>query len=85
MIKKLTDNISEINSFFKEGKQSFNNYAWINVKIYEEDDEVKFTPTEETFVEELEEVVYGTIATICNAHKQYLHDDTFGDYWQCNI
>jgi hypothetical protein len=85
MIKKLADSISEINSFFNNSKQTFNNYAWINVKIYEEDGEIRFTPTEDVFIEELEEVVYGTIAAICNVHRQYLHDDVFTEYWQCNI
>ncbi len=46
---------------------------------------MRFTPSEEMFVEELEEVVYGTIAAVCNAHRQYLHDDAFGEYWECNI
>ncbi len=85
MIKQLTESIAEINSFFKGGKQTFSNYAWIKVQVYEEDDEVKFTPTEDSFVEELEEVVYGSIGAICNEHKQYLHHEVFADYWQCNI
>lgn len=85
MIKKLTLSISEINSFFNNSKQTFNNYAWINVKISEEEGEVRFSPNEETFIEELEEVVYGTIAAVCNAHRQYLHEDVFAEYWQCNI
>lgn len=54
MIKKMTETICQINSFFKESKQAFNNYAWIKVKIYEENDEIKFTPTEDYFIQELE-------------------------------
>lgn len=35
MIKRLTENIAEINSFYGGSKQAFSNYAWINVKVYE--------------------------------------------------
>lgn len=35
MIRHLTDNIAEINSLFNDNKQTFSNYAWINVKVYE--------------------------------------------------
>ena len=85
MINSLLATVNEVNASYEEDKKGFGSLSWVQVEVYEEEGELKFTPNSETFREELEEIVYGTLSQLCSEHYQFLHIEEFEDFWRCNI
>lgn len=44
MINNLLGIINEINTFYEEDKRGFGSLSWVQVEVYEEDGDLKFTP-----------------------------------------
>ena len=59
--------------------------SWIFIQLYEEEGVLKFDPAKDKFKQEIEEIVYGTLSSVCSEHFQFLHLEQFDEYWQCSI
>lgn len=44
MINNLLGIINEINTFYEGDKRGFGSLSWVQVEVYEEDGDLKFTP-----------------------------------------
>jgi dynein heavy chain, axonemal len=81
----LTHTIRDITESYQEEKKGFSSNSWITINLLEHDGMLMFSPDETVFLEELEDIVMGTLADTCASHSQLLHAQEFEEYWKCKI
>ena len=85
MIDFLSTTIHDISAFYESDKKSFSLNSWLVVEIDQDQGAIVFSPNEELFIEEMEDIVMGTLADMCSQHFQFLHMPDFDQYWQCKL
>ena len=81
----LNHTITDITEFYSSEQKSFSSNSWITVELVEQEGVLLFSPDEQVFLEELEDIIMGTLSDTCSAHDQLLHMDEFEEYWKCKI
>jgi hypothetical protein len=58
----LTNTIKDITAFYESEKKSFTSNSWLIVSLDEEEGQIVFSPDEMHFLEEMEDIVLGTLS-----------------------
>lgn len=85
MADTLTTTLRDITNNYMEEKKGFASNSWLILELQEEEGVLLFSPEEPAFLEELEDVIMGTLAEVCGRHAQLLHLPEFEEYWKCKI
>lgn len=62
MIQFLTNTIKDITAFYESQKKSFSSNSWLIISLDEQDGQIVFSPDEMHFLEEMEDIVLGTLS-----------------------
>ena len=73
MVNYLTTVVRDITVSYDSEKKSFISNTWIIVDVREYEGSLLFSPDEQHFLEELEDIIMGTLTEVCGRHSQLLH------------
>ncbi len=62
MIQFLTNTIKDITAFYESQKKSFSSNSWLIISLDEQDGQIVFSPDQMHFLEEMEDIVLGTLS-----------------------